>query len=35
MTAAVHVLDPSFPLPHDQDFYDKEAAEQAHHISAG
>lgn len=29
MTAVVHVLDTSVPLPHDQAFYDKEAAKQA------
>jgi plastocyanin len=28
MTAVVHVLDPSQPLPHKQDFYDDEAADQ-------
>jgi len=28
MTGAVHVLDPSQPLPHDQDFYDQQAADQ-------
>ena len=28
MTGAVHVLDPSQPLPHDQDFYDRQAADQ-------
>jgi hypothetical protein len=27
MTATVHVLDPSTPLPHEQSFYDKEAAQ--------
>jgi plastocyanin len=34
MTATVHVLDPSAPLQHDQDSYDKEAAEQAHDLLA-
>jgi plastocyanin len=29
MTGTVHVLDPSLPLPHDQKFYDKQAADQA------
>lgn len=28
MTGVVHVLDPSQPLPHQQDFYDDQAAEQ-------
>jgi plastocyanin len=28
MTGAVHVLDLSQPLPHDQDFYDRQAADQ-------
>jgi plastocyanin len=28
MTGAVHVLDASQPLPHDQDFYDRQAADQ-------
>jgi len=28
MTGVVHVLDPSQPLPHDQDFYDRQAADQ-------
>jgi plastocyanin len=28
MTGVVHVLDPSTPLPHDQAFYGKEAADQ-------
>jgi plastocyanin len=28
MTGVVHVLDPSLPLPHNQDFYDDEAADQ-------
>jgi plastocyanin len=28
MTGAVHVLDPSSALPHDQDFYDRQAADQ-------
>jgi plastocyanin len=34
MTAVVHVLDPSAPLPHDQSFYDKESADQAHDLLA-
>src|SRR5713101_8335369 len=34
MTAVVHVLDPSAPLPHDQSFYDKEAADQARDLLA-
>jgi len=34
MTATVHVLDPSAPLPHDQSFYDKEAAAQARDLLA-
>jgi len=34
MTAVVHVLDPSTPLPHDQSFYDEEAAQQAHDLLA-
>src|SRR5258708_17575968 len=34
MTGVVHVLDPSTPLPHDQSFYDKEAADQAHDLLA-
>jgi plastocyanin len=34
MTAVVHVLDPSAPLPHDQSFYDEEAADQAHNLLA-
>jgi plastocyanin len=29
MTAVIHVLDPSQPLPHTQDFYDQEAKDQA------
>jgi plastocyanin len=28
MTGVVHVLDPAEPLPHDQDFYDQQAADQ-------
>jgi plastocyanin len=28
MTGAIHVLDLSQPLPHDQDFYDRQAADQ-------
>ncbi len=34
MTGVFHVLDPSTPLPHDQSFYDKEAAVQAHDLLA-
>src|SRR5258708_31502584 len=34
MTGVVHVLDTSVPLPHDQSFYDKEAAEQAQELLA-
>lgn len=34
MTGVVHVLDTSVPLPHDQAFYDQEAAEQAHDLLA-
>jgi plastocyanin len=34
MTGVVHVLDPSAPLPHEQSFYDKEAADQAHELLA-
>jgi len=34
MTGVVHVLDPSVPLPHDQDFYEKEATDQAHELLA-
>lgn len=32
MTGIVHVLDPSEPLPHDQDFYDRQAATQEHDL---
>jgi plastocyanin len=28
MTGAIHVLDQSLPLPHDQDFYDRQAARE-------
>jgi hypothetical protein len=28
MTASIHVMDPSTPLPHDQDFYDREGGRQ-------
>jgi len=28
MTASIHVMDPSTPLPHDQDFYDREGDRQ-------
>jgi len=34
MTGVVHVLDPSTPLPHEQSFYDKEAADQTHDLLA-
>jgi plastocyanin len=34
MTAVVHVLDPSAPLPHDQSFYDRQAAAQARDLLA-
>jgi plastocyanin len=34
MTATVHVLDPSAALPHEQSFYDKEAANQARDLLA-
>jgi plastocyanin len=34
MTGSVHVLDPSLPLPHDQEFYDREASEQAEALLA-
>ena len=34
MTGVVHVLDPSAPLRHDQSFYDKESADQAHDLLA-
>jgi hypothetical protein len=29
MTAAVHVLDTFVPLPHEQSFYDRQAAREA------
>ena len=32
MTGLVHVLDPAEPLPHDQDFYDDQAARQRHEL---
>jgi plastocyanin len=32
MTAVVHVLELSQPLPHDQDFYDEQAAEERHDL---
>jgi len=32
MTGLVHVLDPSEPLPHDQDFYNDQAAVQRHDL---
>jgi plastocyanin len=32
MTAVVHVLDPSQPLPHNQDFYEDEAADERHDL---
>ena len=34
MTGVVHVLDTSTALPHDQDFYDKQAATQANELLA-
>jgi plastocyanin len=34
MTGVVHVLGTSAPLPHGQDFYDKQAAAQAHELLA-
>ena len=34
MTGVVHVLDTSAPLPHGQDFYDKQAASQANELLA-
>ena len=34
MTGMVHVLDTSAPLPHDQGFYDKQAAAQANELLA-
>jgi plastocyanin len=34
MTGVVHVLDTSVPLPHDQAYYDKQAASQAHELLA-
>lgn len=34
MTGTVHVLDTSAPLPHEQSFYDKQAAQQAHDLLA-
>jgi plastocyanin len=34
MTAVVHVLDTSAPLPHEQSFYDKQAADQAKELLA-
>jgi plastocyanin len=34
MTGVVHVLDTSAPLPHDQAFYDKQAADQAKDLLA-
>jgi len=34
MTGVVHVLGTSTPLPHEQSFYDKEAADQAHDLLA-
>lgn len=34
MTGVVHVLDTAVPLPHDQDFYDREAARQANELLA-
>jgi plastocyanin len=32
MTGVVHVLDATQKLPHDQDFYDRQAADQRHHL---
>lgn len=32
MTGLVHVLPPSEPLPHDQGFYDDQAARERHHL---
>jgi len=32
MTGTVHVLDTSIPLPHEQSFYDKQAAQQANDL---
>ena len=34
MTGVVHVLDLATPLPHEQPFYDKEAADQTHDLLA-
>ncbi len=34
MTGVVHVLGTSTPLPHEQSFYDKQAADQAHDLLA-
>lgn len=34
MTGTVHVLDSSVPLPHDQAFYNKQAAQQTHDLLA-
>jgi plastocyanin len=34
MTGVVHVLDLATPLPHEQSFYDKEAADQTHDLLA-
>ncbi len=34
MTGVVHVLDPSTPLPHDQSFYDKQAAHERRDLLA-
>jgi len=35
MTGVIHVLNTSTPLPHDQDFYDDQAAEMRHHLLSG
>ena len=35
MTGLVHVLPPSEPLPHDQDFYDDQAARERHDLLSG
>ncbi len=34
MTGVIHVLETSTPLPHEQSFYDKEAADEAHDLLA-
>ena len=35
MTGVVHVLDPSETLPHDQDFYDRQAQRRASAVACG